>query len=319
MRVSAIVLSAVIALASTAGADDAYPSRQVSLVVPVAAGGGSDTVARMVGRKLAAALGQPVVVENRPGAAENIGIGAVAKAPPDGYTLLLGSNTITINPSLFRNLGYDANRDLLPIGKVSAMPLVIVTGPAAPYATLPELIAYAKQNPGKLSYASPGVGTPHHLAMETLKSAAGLAIQHIPYKGTGPALTDMLAGNIPLLMTTLAPVETSLQSGKLRALATLEPARLSRLADVPAASETLTGFAVGVWHGVFAPAQTAPAITAKLTRVLETVVKDPDLADQLGRVAILPSWAPPAELQAIIRDEQARWAEAIRKAGIQAE
>ena len=320
MRAGTIIALAVIGLTGTpALADDAYPSRQVSLVVPVAAGGGSDTVARMLGRKLAAALGQPVVVENRPGGAENIGIGAVAKALPDGYTLLLGANTITINPSLFRNLGYDVNKDLLPIGKVSVMPLLIVTSPSAPYATLSELIAHAKQNPGKLSYGSPGVGTPHHLAMELLKSTAGLDIQHIPYRGTGPALTDMLAGNIPLLMTTLAPVEASLQAGKLRALATLQPTRFDRLANVAPASETVPGFAVGVWHAVLAPAQTPPAIAGKLTRVLEGVVKDPDLAAQLSRVGILTSWATPAELQAIIRDEQAQWAAAIRKAGIQPE
>jgi tripartite-type tricarboxylate transporter receptor subunit TctC len=209
MKIKQMVASVgilVLAALCVARADDTFPSRQISLIVPNAPGGGMDTVARLLGKKLSEALSQPIIVENRPGGAENIGINAGAKAAPDGYTLLLSSNSITINPSLFKHLNYDASKDLLPIGKVTSLPMLIVCSPSAPYKTLFEFIAYAKGNPGKLSYGSPGTGTPHHLAMELLKSAAGIDILHVPYKGTAPGLTDLLGDTIPLLVTTVAPV-----------------------------------------------------------------------------------------------------------------
>lgn len=318
MKAGAIALSLLAVLARPAAAEDAFPARPVTLVVPIAAGGGLDAVARLTARKYSAALGQPIVIENRAGGSQNIGIRAVAKAPADGYTLLYVSNTITINPALFPNLGYDVNTDLIPIGKVASLPLLIVGRANAPYRTLPELIAYAKANPNKLSYGSPGSGTPHHLGMELLKSAAGIDITHVPYKGAAPGLTDMLGGNLPLLVTTAAAVRAQLTSGELRAFATLDAARLADHPQVQAVSETLKGFEVGVWHGVFAPAATAPAIAAKLTRVLEGVVKDRELATQLDKIGVLTAWAPPAELRITIKNEQAAWATAIRKAGIEA-
>ncbi len=311
------LLIALAALASPASAEDAYPSRPVSMVVPIAPGGGLDAVARFVGRTFQAALGQPVVIENRAGGSQNIGIRLAAKAAPDGYTLLYSSNTITINPALFTNLGYDVNSDLVPIGKAASLPLLIVGRAASPYKTLGELIAYAKANPNKLSYASPGTGTPHHLGMELLKSAAGIDIQHVPYKGAAPGLTDLLGGTVPLLVTTAAPVGAQLETGELRAFATLDATRLGDYPNVPAVSETLPGFEVGVWHGVFAPAATPQGIVAKLTRVLEGVVKDRALAAQLNKIGVLASWAPPAELRVTIKNEQAAWATAIKKAGIQ--
>jgi tripartite-type tricarboxylate transporter receptor subunit TctC len=305
------------ALASPAAADDAFPARPISLVVPIAAGGGLDAVARLTARKFSAALGQPIVIENRAGGSQNIGIRSVAKAAGDGYTLLYASNTITINPALFTNLGYDVNADLVPIGKVASLPLLIVGRAAAPYKTLPELIAFAKTNPDKLSYGSPGSGTPHHLGMELLKSAAGVDITHVPYKGSAPGLTDLLGGNLPLLVTTAAPVRAQLASGELRAYATLDATRLAEYPQVQAVSETLKDFEVGVWHGVFAPASTPPAIATKLTRVLEAVVKDQELASQLDKIGVLTAWAPPADLRTTIKSEQAAWATAIKKAGIQ--
>jgi tripartite-type tricarboxylate transporter receptor subunit TctC len=320
MNLPAIMVSTLIGLLSTfapARADDAYPSRPVTLIVPNSAGGGMDIVGRMLVQKLASALGQAVVVDNRPGGAENIGNNAAAKAPPDGYTLLLASNSITINPSLFKSLPYDASRDLQPIGRVTALALLIAASPSAPYKTLPELIAYAKAHPKELSYGSPGVGTPHHLGMELFKSTAGIDIQHIPYKGTAPSLTDILGGNIPLIMTTVAPSEAHLRSGKLRPLATLSRTRLSQFPDVPAVNETLPGFDVDIWHGVFVPAATPLPIVAKLTSILEGVVRDPELVAQFGRVGVLTSWAPPAELRETVTRERAKWATAIKNAGIQ--
>ena len=209
------------------------------------------------------------------------------------------------------------NSDLTPIGKAASLPLFIVGRASAPYKTLPELIAFAKANPEKLSYGSPGTGTPHHLGMELLKSAANVEITHVPYKGSAPGLTDLLGGNVPLLVTTDAPVRAQLASGELVAYATLDATRVSEYPRVQAVSETLKGFEVGVWHGVFAPAGTPPAITAKLTRVLEGVVKDQELAAQLEKIGVLASWAAPADLRTTIKNEQAAWATAIKRAGIQ--
>jgi tripartite-type tricarboxylate transporter receptor subunit TctC len=315
-----IVVAVMIALTvtpGTAGAEDAYPSRPITMVVPIAPGGGLDAVARLVGRKFSEALRQPVVIDNRAGGSQNIGIRAAAKATADGYTLLYSSNTITINPALFSNLGYDVNADLIPIGKAASLPLLIVGRTASPYKSLPELIAYAKANPQKLSYGSPGTGTPHHLGMELLKSAAGADIVHVPYKGAAPGLTDLIGGNLPLLVTTAAPVQSQLATGELRAYATLDATRLADYSNVPTVGETLPGFEVGVWHGVFAPAATPPAIAARLTRALEGVVKDQELAAQLNKIGVLASWASPAELRATIKNEQAAWATAIKKAGLQ--
>ncbi len=317
MKATAIIASFLVTLAGPAAADESFPSRPLSLVVPIAPGGGLDAVARFVARKFSAALGQPIVVENRAGGSQNIGIRTVAKATGDGYTLLYSSNTITINPALFTNLGYDVNSDLAPIGKVASLPLFIVGRASAPYKTLPELIAFAKAHPEKLSYGSPGTGTPHHLGMELLKSAANVEITHVPYKGSAPGLIDLIGGNVPLLVTTAAPVRAQLASGELTAYATLDATRISEFPRVQAVSETLKDFEVGVWHGVFAPAGTPPAIAAKLTRVLEGVVKDRELAAQFGKIGVLASWAAPAELRATIKNEQAAWATAIKKAGIQ--
>ncbi len=294
-----------------------YPARPITLVVPNAAGGGMDTVARILGRRLSTALGQSVVVENRTGGSENIGIGSVAKAAPDGYTLLLASNSITINSALFRSLPYDVNKDLQPMGRVASLPLLVVTGAAAPYKSLGEMIAYAKANPNKLSYGSPGPGTPHHLGMELIKSTARVDLQHIPYKGTAPGMTDLLAGNIPVLMSTIAPAEPHMKSGKIRALATLEPSRIGQFPDLPAVSETLPGFGLGIWHGLFAPGGTPQAVSAKISGALETALKDPELVAQLAKAGVLAAWAPPAAVSAAIKSEQASWATAIKNAGIE--
>jgi len=320
MKSVKVVISLLVVLAvwlAPASAEESFPSRPVTLVVPIAPGGGLDAVARFVARKFSAALGQPIVIENRAGGSQNIGIRAVAKATGDGYTLLYSSNTITINPALFTNLGYDVNSDLTPIGKVASLPLFIVGRAGAPYKTLPELIAFAKANPEKLSYGSPGTGTPHHLGMELLKSAANIEITHVPYKGSAPGLTDLLGGNVPLLVTTDAPVRAQLASGELIAYATLDATRVAEYPRVQTVSETLKDFEVGVWHGVFAPAGTPPAITAKLTRLLEGVIKDRELAAQLEKIGVLASWVAPADLRTTIKNEQAAWATAIKKAGIQ--
>src|SRR5262245_36059366 len=218
----------VLSAGSTSAQTD-FPARTITLVVTQAAGGGMDSVGRIVARKMSAVLGQSVVVENKPGGAENIAINAVAKSAPDGYTLLLCSNGITINPSLYKSLPYDAKKELRPIGKLGASPLLLVAAASEPYKTIPELVAYAKAKPDKPAYAPQGTATPHHLVMELIKSATGAPIQHVPYRGAAPGVNDLLAGTIPLLVATLAPVEPHIQSGKLRPLVTINRSRLAQL------------------------------------------------------------------------------------------
>ena len=296
-----------------------FPSRPLTLVVTQAAGGGMDGAARMLGKKLSATLGQPVVIENRVGAAENIGINAVAKAAPDGYTLLFCSNSITINPTLYKSLPYDAKKELRPVGKIASVPLLMVAAASEPYRDLTQLITHAKANPGKLSYGSPGTGLAHHLAMELVKSTAGINIQHVPYKGAAPGLNDLLAGTIPILMASVPPVEPHITSGKLRALAITGKARLPQLSEVPTMSETLSGIEVEAWMAIFAPAETPEAIRAKLEEALKTALSDQEVITQLSRMGMIASWLSSSDMAAEMAREEVHWAAAIKEAGINPE
>lgn len=296
-----------------------FPSRSLTLVVTQAAGGGMDGAARMLGKKLSATLGQPVVIENRVGAAENIGINAVAKAAPDGYTLLFCSNSITINPTLYKSLPYDAKKELRPIGKIASVPLLMVAAASEPYGDLAQLIKYAKANPGKLSYGSPGTGLAHHLAMELVKSTAGVNIQHVPYKGAAPGLNDLLAGTIPILVASMPPVEPHIKAGKLRALAITGKARLPQFSEVPTVSEALPGIEVEAWMAIFAPAATPQAIQTKLADALKAALSDQEVVAQLSRMGMIASWLSPSDMAASMAREEVHWATAIKEAGINPE
>lgn len=305
--------------ASAASAQDNFPSRPVTLVVTQAPGGGMDSVARVVARKMSVLLGQSVVVENKPGGAENIAINAVAKSAPDGYTVLLCSNGITINPSLYKSLPYDAKKELRPIGKLGASPLLLVAAATEPYKTIPELVAYAKANPDKLSYGSPGTGTAHHLGMELIKSATGAPIQHVPYRGAAPGVNDLLAGTIPLLVATLAPVEPHIQSGKLRPLVTINRARLTQLSQVPSLTEVLPSIEIESWMGMFTPVGVPQSAQTKLADALKNALLDTDTVIQLDRLGFVVSWSSPDELKDTIVRDEVRWAAAIKAAGIKPE
>jgi len=296
-----------------------FPSRPLTLVVTQAAGGGMDGAARMLGKNLSAILGQPVVIENRGGAGENIGINAVAKAAPDGYTLLFCSNSITINPTLYKSLPYDAKKELRPIGKIASVPLLMVAAASEPYRDLTQLITHAKANPGKLSYGSPGTGLAHHLAMELVKSTAGINIQHVPYKGAAPGLNDLLAGTIPILVASVPPVEPHIRSGKLRALAISGKARLPQLSEVPTLSEALPGIEVEAWMAIFTPADTPEAVRAKLAEALKTALNDQEVVTQLSRMGMIASWLSPSDMMAAMAREEVHWAAAIKEAGIKPE
>lgn len=317
MKIFASFLSgALICAPLLAHADANFPSRPLTLVVTQAAGGGMDGAARMLGKKLSGVLGQPLVIENKPGAGENIGINTVAKAAPDGYTLLFCSNSITINPTLYKSLPYDAKKELKPVGKIASVPLLMVAAASEPYRDFAGLIAHAKANPGKLSYGSPGTGLAHHLAMELVKSAAGINIQHIPYKGAAPGLNDLLAGTIPILMASVPPVEPHIKAGKLRALAVTSKARLPQFADVPTIGEALPGIDVDAWMAIFVPADTPETIRDKLADALKATVNDQEVVAQLARMSMIASWLPPGDMTSAMAREEQRWAAAIKEAGI---
>ncbi|HWM47842.1 MAG TPA: tripartite tricarboxylate transporter substrate binding protein [Xanthobacteraceae bacterium] len=318
MKLAAAAVSLALGLmgAAAAHAQSDFPSRPITLVVTQAAGGGMDAIARFVGRKLSDTLGQSVVIENRPGGAENVAISSVAKANPDGYTVLICSNSITINPSLYKNIPYDAKKDLRPIGRVGSSPLLIVTQASEPYRDLKEMAAFAKANPTKLSYGSPGTGTAHHMSMELIKSATGAPIQHIPYRGAAPGMNDLLAGVIPLYVASAQAAEPHIKTGKVRALVTISKARLPQLGDVPTLGEALPGVEVESWMAMFAPAATPDAAANKLSDALKTVLNDPEVAAQMQRLGTIPRWLSPAELKETMAKDEARWAAVIKEAGI---
>jgi tripartite-type tricarboxylate transporter receptor subunit TctC len=310
---------AILAGVASAQAQSDFPTRTVTLVVTQAAGGGMDTTARYLAKKMTEVLGQSVIVENKPGGAENLAISYVSKANPDGYTLLLCSNSITINPSLYKNLQYDAKKDLRPVGRVGSSPLVIVTQASEPYTTVAEMAAYAKANPTKLSYGSPGTGTSHHMSMELIKSKTGAPIQHIPYRGASPGMTDLLAGVIPIYVSSASAAEPHMKSGKVRGIVSISKTRLAQFDQIPTLSEALPGIEIESWMGMFTPAGIPKPVEEKLSNALKTVLSDPEVVAQMERGGTIPRWLSPDDLAAtIVRDEE-RWAAVIRDTGIRAD
>ncbi|MES2282670.1 MAG: tripartite tricarboxylate transporter substrate binding protein [Pseudomonadota bacterium] len=299
-----------------AAAQDKFPSKPLRLVVPFAPGGGNDAVARMVGESLAAILGQPVIVENRPGAGGNIGTDFVAKAPADGYTILHGSNGLVVNPYLYKKLPFDVQKDLAPIGLIATSPLLILSNPKAPVTSLADLVQQLKDKKTKLSYASPGAGTPHHFAMELLASHTNADIVHVPYKGASPALTDVVGGQVPLLVSTPQSVADFVATGRLRMLATMEPVRMPEFKDVPAVAEAVPGFSVSIWHGLFVPANTPQPAVSILTAALAKALADPQLQKRLAGVGFTGRFGSAADLKGRMATELVTWKSVAEKAKI---
>ena len=293
-----------------------YPNRPVRLVVGYAAGGGTDIIGRLVAQHLGPRLGQAMVVENKPGAGGNIATELVAKSPPDGYTLLLAVNNIAINPYIYRKIGVDVARELRGIGIIANSPIVLVASPSAPVKSLAELIAYAKQNPGKLSYGTPGVGTPQHLAVELLGSMAGISMVHIPYKGSGPSLADLVAGQIPLAAAAINSAQPLIVAGRIRGLAVAEPRRVSALKDLPAVGELVPGYAVSIWYGVMAPAQTPNEIIARLGEELRKAVATPEMAEKMAAQGYENAISTPEEMDATVKADLVKWSKVVKEAGI---
>jgi len=305
-----------VALPLPAHADD-YPTKPIHIVVPFAAGGAVDAVARIVGQALSDRVKQPVIVENKPGASSNIGMEAVAKAAPDGYTLLMASNGIATNNALFPTLAFDGRRDFTPVARIGYAPLVFVVPANSPYKTLAALIADAKANPGKLTYATAGNGTSGHLAGELFKSAAGIDALHVPYKGGAPAITDLLGERITFMPINPIEVLPNIKAGKLRALAVASDRRAPYLPDVPTAGEAgLPGFDALVWWGVVAPAKTPAPIVARLNDEIVKSLRDPAVAKRLEEAGVVITPQTPEQFGQFIATQTDLWTRVVKSAGI---
>jgi tripartite-type tricarboxylate transporter receptor subunit TctC len=310
--------AAVIAFAANVTVAQDYPTRQVTFLVPYAPGGGTDVYSRMLAEELQKELKQPFVIENKAGAATAIAAAAVSNSVPDGYTIMMGSSTtLAMNPSLYNKLTYDP-ADLAPIGLVGAAYFVLVANPSVPAKTLPELIAYIKSKPpGSLSFGTSGAGTPHHLFMEMFMSMTGTKMQHVPYKGSVPALTDVLSGQIPLMIVDLTPAQQLIAEGKLRAFAITSSERVKTAPDIPTMAEAgLPGYSAQGWFGLVTTAGTPKPIIDKINHIVMAFIKRPETQDKLYNIAIQPLTSTPEEFAKFIPAEQKKWSKVIADAHI---
>ena len=315
-------LSAAALVVAVAAQAQVYPDKPVRLVVPYPAGGGTDFFARAVGAQLSQQLGQQVVVENRPGAATIIGAEAVAKSAPDGYTLLLGDTaTFAVNPSLYKKLPYDPNKDLKPVTMTGRFALLLVVNPARmPVNTVAQLLETARKSPGKIDYASPGPGSPHHLAMEMFKQRTGTDFNHVPYKGAAPAIQDLLGGQVPLMFLDLAAGAPQVKSGKLKALAVASDKRIAALPDLPTVAESgLPGFEAWAWQALAVPVATPNEIVARLNAEYRKAIAVPELRQKLIDAGIDPLQSSPEDASAYARSETLKWAKVISEGKITVE
>jgi tripartite-type tricarboxylate transporter receptor subunit TctC len=300
-------------------ANEVFPIRPIKIVVPVSAGGAPDIVARLIADKLGAKLGQPVIVEDRPGAGERIGAEFVARAEPDGYTLLIAPPaSLVISPLIFSHLAYDPGA-FVPVTVLTTGHLVLVTSHASNIATLQDLVARANANPGKLTYASPGNGTPPHLTGEMLKAAAHIETTHVPYKGLAPALADLLAGHVDLMFDNLGNSLAYIRDGRLNALGIADDGRIPELPDVPAITGSYPGVHSTSWFGVVAPPRTPPEIAELLSRAIAEVLQMPDVSQRLHTMSFTPVGNSPAEMAKFLGEESARWRSVITAVGIKPE
>ena len=301
-------------------AQGSYPNKPIRLIVPYPSGGGADIVARMLAQKLTQSMGQPVLVENKPGASTLIGTEMLAKAAPDGYTLGLITDSHAINPSFFAKLPYDSVKDFSPVSQLVFVPLVMVAHPSLNVKTLPELIAAAKAKPGKINYASIGNGTPHNLSMEWVKSLAGIDMTHVPYKGVAPALTDLVAGQIDVMFTGSSSALPHVKSGRLNALAVSSSKRLDSLPDTPSVAESaLPEFDFMTWYGTAVPAGTPKEITQRLSREIGLALSQPDVKERLASLGVVGAPSSPDEFAAFMRKETASLARLVKLTGVKGE
>jgi tripartite-type tricarboxylate transporter receptor subunit TctC len=315
LAAGAAVLPAVSGIARA----QAYPSRPVHLMVGFAAGGGYDIVARLIGQWLSERLGQPFVIENRPGAGTNIATEAVVRAPPDGYTLLLIGSTNAINTTFYQKLNFNFLGDITPVSSITQQPQAMLTNPSFPAKTIPELIAYAKANPGKVTMSSPGVGSISHLAGELFKMMAGVNLVHVPFGGNSPALTALLGGQVDVSVASLPSSIEHMRTGKLRGLGVTTAMRAEALPDVPSIGEFVTGYDVTAWYGVGAPKGTPVDIINKLNKEISAALADPKLKARLADLGGTPFVMSPADFGKFIAQETEKWGKVIRAANLKSE
>mgnify|MGYP006276569269 FL=1 len=324
MTVTPLRLPWVAVLCACAGAPAAaqsdYPNKPIRLIVPFAPGGSNDIMARVIGQKIGESVTQQFVIDNRGGASGIIGTDLAAKAVPDGYTLLMMSLTFAVNPSLFKKLPYDTEKDLAPVSLVASAPLILVVHPSLPVKTLKDFIAHAKANPGKLNFGSGGPGTTPHLAGEMLKSMAGLQMTHVPYKGGGPALADLAGGQLQLMLENIPSTLPHVKSGKLRLLALSGLKRSALLPDVPTLDEAgLKGYDIVGWNGLFVPAGTPNAIVSRLHAETVKALALPDIKERLSGMGAEGVGSAPAQFAAFVKAEIKKWAQVVRAAGLRIE
>jgi tripartite-type tricarboxylate transporter receptor subunit TctC len=304
-----------VAIAQSTARD--YPDQPLRFIVPFPAGGGTDFLARTIGDKLALALGQSVVIENHPGAAGNIGAELAAKAPPNGYTLFFGSaGPLTINPNIYAHLGFDPVRSFVPVTRLVDVPSAIVAGPSMPASTLTALIALAREEPGKIAYATSGVGTSSHMAMVQLSERAGIQLLHVPYGASG-VLRDVLSGEVPLAVAAVEVVKANVDAGKLRALAVTSRSRITALPETPTVAESaIPGFVATSWYGVLVPAGTPDEIVQRLYVEITRILRDPNVRQRLVTAGQEPVGNTPEQFSAEIKSELAQWARTVKTSGL---
>ena len=313
-----VALAAV--LVPSAALGQTYPAKPIRIIVPFAAGGAVDVVARAVGQRMSEQMASPVIIENKPGASANLGAELVAKAQPDGYTVLMGANGLATNMTLFRNLGFDTAKDFAPVARIGYAPLVLVVEASSPAKSLKDLIALAKAKPGNLNYGSAGNGQSGHLASELFKLTTKIDVVHVPYKGGSPALTDLMGGRLSFMIINPIEVVANIKSGRLRALAVANPKRIAMLPDVPTFTDAgVPGYDASVWWGLVAPVKTPKDIVAKLSSEALKALEDEGVKEKLSNLGAVVDPAGPEQFGKFLKEEIDKWAGVIKASGIHAD
>ena len=313
----AICASAMLCAAAASALAQGFPSKPIRIIVAFGPGGGNELFARAVGEKMRERLGQPVLVEIKPGAAGNIAAEFVARSAPDGHTLLVAQSGLTMQPWLSKSLPFDVIRSFAPVGIGATVPMVVVVTNKLPVTSINELIAYARANPGKLSYATPGIGSPHHLAVELLMNMTQTRMVQVPYKGASAMLTDLISGEVHLMIGAINSAIPFFRAGKIRAIAVPERQRLPQFRDLPTVNESLPGYEVNIWFGLMVPAGTPDALVNLLSGEMRTIVSLPDVRESLTRAGLDSNPTSPAEMSRIMTSEIEKWGKVVKAAGIQ--
>jgi tripartite-type tricarboxylate transporter receptor subunit TctC len=319
------IISLAVAIASLMAAPlvsaqtsaQSFPNKPIRFVVPFPPGGGNDILARALAPKMSEILGQQVVIDNRAGAGGNIGADFVAKSPPDGYTIVIASNQVTMNPWIYSKLPFDIAKDFSPVAQIASVPMLLAINPEVPAKNLQEFIALAKAKPGSLNYSTPGLGTPQHIAFEVFNFDAGIKVTHVPYKGTSPSIVDLIGGQVQATFGTMASLEQHVKTGKVRPIAVSTPQRSPAMPDIPTIDEAgLKGYNVPLWYSVLAPANTPKDVVAKISASIRDALKDPQTKAQLERQGFVESYLDPAQMTALIKQDLTYWQKAINNIGL---